>query len=251
MTRYALLIEYDGGRFFGFQRQRDMISVQQFLEDTIAIFTKHPVIIHAAGRTDTGVHALGQVAHFDTPCLLDPYKLKGFLNHYGRFVGVSVHKIAVVDDHFHARFSARERTYRYLVINQHAPSPLWEGRALHMPFSLDHERMREAASFFIGHHNFDSFRSKHCQSSHGFRTLNNIDIQDHAPFLTVTVKSLSFLHNQIRIMMGSLLLVGQGKKEPLWIKHLLDNPDRTQSGPTAPPHGLYFEKVTFESDVFA
>lgn len=250
MKRYALLIEYDGSRFFGFQRQRDHTSVQQFLEDTIALFTQHPVVIHASGRTDTGVHALGQVVHFDTDLALDPYKLKGCLNHHGRFVGVSVHEIKEVPHTFHARFSAIERIYHYILLNQRAPSPLLEGRALHVPFDLDSDAMKEASVFFKGHHNFDSFRSSHCQASHAFRTLHDCTITKRLPFITITVKSPSFLHNQIRIMVGSLLYVGQGKKAPSWIKDLLLHPKRTHSGPTAPPHGLYFAHVQFKENLF-
>lgn len=250
MKRYALLVEYDGSRFFGFQRQRDHASVQQFLEETIALMTQHPVIIHASGRTDTGVHALGQVVHFDTNAALDPYKLKGCLNHHGRFVGVSVHEVKAVSQTFHARFSAIERAYHYLILNQQAPSPLFEGRALHVPFNLDVESMKEAAIFFKGHHNFDSFRSAHCQASHAFRTLNACTVTQHFPFITLTVKSPSFLHNQIRIMVGSLLFVGQGKKPPSWIKDLLLYPNRKKSGPTAPPHALYFAHVAFEDAIF-
>ena len=250
MKRYALLIEYDGSRFCGFQRQKDTPSVQQFLEETIAIFTQQPVIIHASGRTDTGVHAVGQVVHFDTKKSLNTHKLKGCLNHHGRFVGVSVHDIQEVSKDFHARFSALQRTYQYIILNQESHSPLLEGRVLHIPFHLDKEAMIEAASFFQGHHNFDSFRSAHCQASHAFRTLNECTITHTPPFLTITVKSPSFLHNQIRIMVGTLLYIGQGKKPPTWIKDLLQNPNRKHAGPTAPPHGLYFTHVQFEENIF-
>lgn len=250
MKRYALLVEYDGGRFFGFQRQKDQPSVQQFLEETIERFTQHPVIIHASGRTDTGVHALGQVVHFETSVPIDVYKLKGCINHYGRMNGVSIHDIVEASSDFHARFSAIGRSYIYVILNQHAHSPLFEKRALHVPFDLDKTSMEKAASFFIGHHNFDSFRSTHCQSPHAIRTMHDFSIQFSHPFVTIRVASPSFLHNQIRIMVGSLLLIGQGKKSPNWIQELLAHPDRTKSGPTAPPHGLYFESVTFKEPIF-
>lgn len=243
--RYAAQIEYNGLSFFGFQRQRTHTSVQAFLEDHISSYTQSPIIIHAAGRTDTGVHALGQVVHFDTINSIDHLRLKGYLNHHGLPLGVSVVDIHAVTDQFHARFSAQNRSYLYLILNRQSPSPLWQQRSAWIKTPLNFESMQHAAQFFKGHHDFDSFRSTHCQAAHARRTLDACCVEQWGDFITIQVSSKSFLHNQIRIMVGSLIHVGQSKKNPSWILDLLTYPGRQNAGPTAPPHGLYFQHVDY------
>ncbi len=250
MPRYALLMEYDGSFFSGFQRQIHQISVQGFLEEKIGIFTKKSVTLHVSGRTDTGVHALGQVAHFDSDETLDPFKLKGCLNHFGRDKGVSILDIKEVSPDFHARFSSLERSYLYIILNRSSPSPLLKGRVAHVVSPLDIKKMQEAACKLLGHHNFESFRSAHCQAKNSFRTLNHCDVSSQRDLVIINVRSRSFLHNQVRILVGTLLHIGLLKKEPSWIDDLLQIPDRTKSGPTAPAEGLYFESVKYAQDIF-
>ncbi|MBX9977265.1 MAG: tRNA pseudouridine(38-40) synthase TruA [Alphaproteobacteria bacterium] len=250
MPRYALLIEYDGSRFFGFQRQREAPSVQQFLEDTITLFVKHPVIIHGAGRTDTGVHALGQVVHFDADHSIDTDKLRGCLNFYGKGKGVSVIDIVHVDDDFHARFSALERSYIYVILNHQSSSALMEGRCTYVYPVLDIEAMARASQKLLGTHDFNGFRSVHCQANNAIRTLNKCTVTQHGSYIVTTLRARSFLHNQVRIMMGTLIQIGLGRQPVTWIDDILNLKDRVKSGPTAPPHGLYFKAVTFDPDVF-
>lgn len=247
--RYALKLEYNGRLFCGFQRQRDAVTVQGVLEDLLQRYTHRPITLHAAGRTDTGVHALGQVVHFDGPDDLDFMRLKGYLNHHALSLGLSIVEIRPVSDDFHARFSALQRFYRYVILNRQAPSTLWGERSAWVKTPLSLHAMQQAARFFIGSHNFDSFRSTQCQAQHAQRTLNLCDVTQSGDFITVHIASKSFLHNQVRIMVGSLISVGQGRHDPTWIQDLLNNPDRRHAGPTAPPYGLYFEKVDYPRDV--
>ncbi len=250
MPRYALLIEYDGSRFCGFQRQLNQPSVQQFLEDMIEIFVKHPVVIHVSGRTDTGVHAFGQVVHFDSPEPIDLRKLRAYLNHFGSRQGVCILDIHVVPNDFHARFSSLERSYLYLILNRSSPSPLMEGRATYVRTLLDVDRMQQAASKLLGYHNFESFRSRHCQSKQVFRTLDECSVVRQGHLVTVHLRSRSFLHNQVRISVGTLIQIGMKRKDPTWIDDLLAIQDRTKAGPTAPAHGLYFKGVKYKQDIF-
>lgn len=249
--RFAALIEYDGRAFYGFQRQREHASVQAFMEDHVASYTKSSIILHAAGRTDAGVHALGQVVHFDVPNDVDPMRLKGYLNHHGLPLGVSVIDIQTVSDNFHARFSAQQRSYVYIIFNRQSPSPLWQHRSAWVKTPLNVHTMQTAAAFFVGAHNFDSFRSAHCQATHGNRTLDLCRVESNGDFIRIYVASKSFLHNQVRIMVGSLMHVGQGKADPAWISDLLTHPSRQHAGPTAPPYGLYFKKVLYPQGLVA
>lgn len=250
MNRYALLIQYNGSKFFGFQLQKTGKSVQGFLEETIAIFTRHPVRIHAAGRTDTGVHAVGQVVHFDTPHDLNTHALAGCINAYGREHGISITAIQKVDSDFHARFSAKAREYIYLIRNHTYPSTLMARKSYHVYTPLDLSLMEEGASKLIGTHDFESFRSTKCQAKHAIRSIDFIRFEKYGDYIKVHLRARSFLHNQVRITVGCLTSIGKGEHPPTWIDELLKLKDRTRSGITAPAHGLYFYHVDYGIDLF-
>ena len=250
MYRYALLIQYDGSQFFGFQFQKNEKSVQGFLEETIGIFTRHPTRIHAAGRTDTGVHAIGQVVHFDTPHDLNTHALAGCINAYGREQGVSVIDIQKVDHDFHARFSAKAREYIYLIRNHTYPSTLMATKSYHVYAPLDLSLMEEGASKLIGTHDFESFRSTKCQAKNAIRSIDFIRFEKYGDYIKIHLRARSFLHNQVRITVGCLTSIGKGEHPPTWIDDLLEAKNRTVSGITAPAHGLYFYHVDYDMNLF-
>lgn len=249
MARYKILIEYDGSRFCGWQRQENLTTVQGSIETALLNLTRDVVCVEGAGRTDAGVHATGQVAHFDLETRITESRLCEGLNHFVREQGISILNVSRVADDFHARFQARQRTYRYQIFNRHAHSSLGLGRYWHVKHALNVKAMQEAAIYFIGHHDFNAFRASECQSKTSIKTLERFDIiphnMDHGIEIHAWISSRSFLHNQVRIMMGSLVHVGLGKKEPHWISDLLQQKQRIQSGPTAPPDGLYLVEVLY------
>jgi tRNA pseudouridine38-40 synthase len=246
MPRYKLTIEYDGTQFFGFQKQAGFISVQELLETSLLKMTRENVIVFGSGRTDTGVHAKGQVVHFDLAKHLPPQKLLEGLNYYMKGKGCCVIESQLVRDDFHSRFDAKERLYRYVILNRPTPSVFEEKRAWHIKKPLDIELMEQGAKLFLGHHDFKAFRSSDCQSKTTVKTLNRCDIErEGADKIFIYISSRSFLHNQVRIMVGTLVEIGLGKKPFTVIAELLENKDRTKGGITAPSHGLYFTHVSF------
>lgn len=249
MYRYKLTIEYDGSRFCGWQKQKDQPSVQGVIEQAIFQLSGAQVCVYGSGRTDAGVHATGQVAHADLPKLFDGYRLREALNAHLRGQGVSIVDAKRAGDTFHARFDAIERSYCYKILMRRAPSPLLDPYMLHVPVRLDIDRMMQASQFFIGQHDFESFRSSQCEAQRTVRILNSFDWCLEGDILMATIKARSFLHNQIRIMMGTLINIGKKEKNPEIIKEFLGNKDKTKTGPTAPPHGLYFVGVKYESDL--
>jgi len=251
LHRYAILLEYDGTRFYGFQYQGELPTVQKFLEETITVFAKEKIRIACAGRTDTGVHALGQVVHFETEKELDSFKLQGCLNYFGRDHGVAAIDIVKTDPMFHSRFSAKERRYAYVICNRKAPSAILHKRIYQVMAPLDVQAMQKVSQKLLGHHNFESFRSNQCQASNAWRTLDECSIRQEGSFIITTLRARSFLHNQVRITMGTLLEIGLGRQEPEWIDALLETNDRTKSGPTIPPYGLYFMGVKYEKEIFS
>ncbi len=245
MPRYRLCIEYDGTFFCGWQRQPNVSSVQQCLEDSLFHLTQESVNVEGAGRTDTGVHALGQVAHVDLKKDWDPFRLKEGLNFFLQEKGVSVLDVGLAQHDFHARFHATSRSYRYLIVNRRPPLVLEKNRAWHVMAPLDIEAMKRAAKHLIGYHNFQSFRSAHCQASCAFKTLYSIEIYNLDDHIITHLHAKSFLHNQVRIIMGTLVSVGLGKFQDDDMPSLLLQRDRTRAGPTAPAEGLYFLSVTY------
>lgn len=245
MTRWKLTIEHDGRPYVGWQRQAQGQSVQQEIEEAITKFSSETVRLHGAGRTDAGVHALGQVAHFDLERPTDAKTVREALNHYLRPQPISILSAEEADPHFHARMSARRRRYRYIVLNREARAALDIGRAWHVPYRLDIAAMGEGASHLIGKHDFTSFRASECQAKSPIKTLDRLDIVTHGTNLIFEVSARSFLHHQVRNMVGTLILVGRGKWLPDQVAQALAARDRTAAGPTAPPDGLYLVGVDY------
>jgi tRNA pseudouridine38-40 synthase len=245
MPRYKLTIEYDGGPFRGWQRQSDGDSVQQALEDAVRGFCSEDVQVVAAGRTDAGVHARGQVAHLDLSRLVTPETLRNALNYHLRPRPVTVLATAAVADDFHARFSAKARHYLYRIVNRRAPLALEAGRAWQVPAHLDSEIMQEAAQRLIGRHDFTSFRSALCQAKSPVKTLDRLTIRRLGDRIEIAALGRSFLHHQVRNMVGTLKLVGEGRFPVSHVEAVLAARDRAAAGPTAPACGLYLMHVDY------
>lgn len=238
MPRWRLTIEYDGAPFVGWQRQDNGPSVQQAVEDAILRFCGERAVVHGAGRTDAGVHAAGQVAHVDLPSAAAPSTMRDAINFHLRPAPVVVVEAAVVADDFHARFSARGRRYRYRIMDRPAPPALERGRVWWTPLPLDVERMAEAAALLEGHHDFTSFRSTMCGARSALRTLDKVAVRRVGTEIVVEAAARSFLHNQVRIISGTLKRVGEGKWTAADVAETLAARDRTRAGPTAPACGL-------------
>jgi tRNA pseudouridine38-40 synthase len=243
--RYRLTLEYDGRPFCGWQRQADKLSVQQALEEAIAHFSGETVVTQAAGRTDAGVHALGQVAHFDLERQWDPFKVREALNFHLKPHPVAVLEAEAVTDAFEARFSATARSYEYRILNRRARPALDEGKVWHVPVPLDVDAMHAAAQLILGRHDFSTFRAAECQANSPIRTLDLFTVSREGEIIAVRAKARSFLHSQVRSMVGSLKLVGDGKWSPSDFRAVLDAADRARCGPLAPPDGLYLTAVDY------
>jgi tRNA pseudouridine38-40 synthase len=245
MTRWRLLIEYDGGSFVGWQRQDNGRSVQQTLEEAVHGFTQETVTVHGAGRTDSGVHALGQVAHFDLARETDSATVRDAVNFHLKPDPVTILEAAEVDQDFHARFSAIGRHYRYRILNRRAPAAVERGHVWHIPVELDWRAMHEAGQTLTGQHDFTSFRAAECQSDSPVKTLDALSVERHANDVVIEARARSFLHNQVRIIVGTLRLVGEGKWSSADVEEALAARDRARAGPTAPPDGLYLTRVDY------
>ncbi len=249
--RWALLVEYDGGPFVGWQRQASGPSVQAVLEQAAGKLNGGaPVVVIAAGRTDAGVHAAGQVAHLDLPARFDPTRVREALNYHIGAHPVSVVRAAMVGDDFSARHSARARHYRYVILNRRARAAIDRGRVWHVARSLDVAAMAEAATGLLGRHDFTSFRASACQAASPVRTLDRLDVIRVGDRIEIAASARSFLHHQVRNMVGSLKLVGQGVWPPGRMAAALDARDRAAAGPTAPPDGLCLMAVDYDPDPF-
>jgi tRNA pseudouridine38-40 synthase len=247
VTRYKLLVEYDGAGFVGWQRQTNGPSVQQALEDAIAGFSGEFVRVYGAGRTDAGVHAAGQVAHFDLEKATDGKTVANALNAHLRPLAVAVLGAEAVGDDFHARTSARQRHYLYRMVNRRAAPALARGRAWHVQVELDADLMHQAAQVLVGRHDFTSFRASLCQAASPVKTLTELSVARHGEEILVTARARSFLHHQVRNMVGTLKLVGEGKWSSDDLAAALAARDRAKGGPTAPAHGLCLMDVGYES----
>jgi len=246
VSRYKLTIEYDGAPFVGWQRQDNGPSIQGAIEDAVFAFCGERVAVHGAGRTDTGVHALGQVAHFDLAEDKPTDTVRAAVNFHLRPNPVVVTEAEIVADDFHARFSATARRYRYLILNRRAPPALDRGRVWHVPVPLDAASMADAARLLIGHHDFNSFRSTACQAASSVKTLDQLDVTRDGDTIRIDIGARSFLHNQVRILVGTLQLVGRGQWSRSDVESALAARDRTRAGPTAPPQGLCLMAVRYE-----
>ncbi len=245
MPRFKLTIEYDGTPYSGWQRQEGVPTIQQTLEEVSADFLQEKITIWGSGRTDAGVHAKGQVAHFDTTKTYTPLKVQGALNKRLKTVPISILAVEEVDEDFHARFSATSRSYEYRILNRRSPPALDVNRVLWIAHPLDCEAMQEAANHLIGHHDFTSFRDSQCQSSTPLKTLDELSILKHHEFIIIKARARSFLHHQVRNMVGTLKRVGEGAWEPGKVKEILEGRDRRLAGPTVTPSGLYLTAVGF------
>lgn len=245
MPRYKLLIEYDGTPFVGWQFQADGLSVQGAIETAIAALTGERVTIQGAGRTDAGVHALGQVAHADLARPLPTDTIRDGLNAHLRPHPVAILNAEEVDVSFNARLSARRRHYRYRIVNRRPDLTLDRLRAWRVPRPLDAPAMHAAAQRLVGHHDFTTFRSSECQAPSPVKTLDRLDVTRQGEEVIVACSARSFLHNQVRSMVGSLALVGDGKWSADDLAAALAARDRSACGQVAPPQGLYLVRVDY------
>jgi tRNA pseudouridine38-40 synthase len=245
MPRYRLTLEYDGTPFSGWQRQAGAPSVQQALEEAIARFSGERVSVQAAGRTDAGVHALGQVVHVDLSRDWDPFRIGEALNHHLKPDPVAVLAVAAVEKSFEARFSATARHYEYRILNRRARPALAANRVWHVAVPLDHAAMAAAAALILGRHDFSTFRAAECQARSPLRTLDRFSVRREGEVVVAEASARSFLHSQVRSMVGSLKLVGEGRWRPGDFRAALDAADRARCGPLAPPQGLYLTRVDY------
>lgn len=254
MTRFALLIEYDGTGFAGWQRQADVLSVQEVVEAAFLPIEPAPVTIQCAGRTDAGVHGLGQVAHCDLAGDWDGFKLAGALNYHMKPHRVAVLEARAVGPEFSARFDAVQRHYVYRLQSRRAPLALDHGRVWSVGYALDEEPMREAAQHLVGTHDFTTFRSVQCQSKSPVKSIDAVRIDEVAVNggreYQVRISARSFLHNQVRSIVGTLERVGAGRWSVERFADALDRAERSACGPVAPPEGLYLERVDYAEAIF-
>jgi len=249
MTRFRLLVEYDGRPFMGWQRQAHGPSVQQAIEEAAQAITGETVILHAAGRTDAGVHALGMTAHVDIERPITPHRLADGLNAKLRPQPIAILRAEEAAPDFHARFSCIGRRYIYRIANRRAPLALEAGRAWRVPVTLHADVMNKAAQVLVGHHDFTTFRSAHCQSDSPVKTLDLLKVRRLGPTIEIEAAARSFLHHQVRSMVGCLELVGRGKWSERDLRAALQARDRAALGFNAPPDGLYFVEALYEGDV--
>ena len=245
MFRYAITIEYDGTDFYGWQKQPDQRTVQGDIEKAIERFSGEKASISAAGRTDSGVHARGQVAHFDLSKEWDSFRIQEALNYHLRPNEIAIIAANAVPQDFEARFSAKKRYYEYIISNRRAPAVLEKNRVWHVPIKLDENTMQQAANLVIGKHDFTTFRSVECQSKSPIKTIDSFEVRRELDHIVINAKALSFLHHQIRSLVGSLKLVGAGKWSVKDFDNALKAKSRQRCGTQAPAAGLYLTKVDY------
>lgn len=248
MPRYKLTIEYDGAPFAGWQRQDNAPSVQEELEKAAQKLDQSTVTVQGAGRTDSGVHALGQVAHIDLTKDLAEDKVRDALNYHLKPNPVAVLEAERVSDEFHARFSATQRHYLYRIIDRRVPLTLDRGQVWRVPRALDASAMHKAVQFLVGTHDFTTFRDAQCQAESPVKSIDKVAVARYGEEVQLTIEARSFLHRQVRSITGSLVEVGFGKWSPQDFKAALDAADRSRCGPVAPPDGLYLTAVDYPAD---
>jgi tRNA pseudouridine38-40 synthase len=245
VTRWRLTVEFDGGPFMGWQRQDNAPSVQGRIEAAIFRMTSEQVAVHGAGRTDSGVHALAMSAHADIAKSFTPHRLRDGINALVRPDPISILTAEPAADDWHARFSCIGRRYEYRILNRRAPPAVERGKIWHIPSPLDLEAMSEGAAMLVGTHDFTTFRSAHCQSKSPVKTLDRLEITREDEQVRIQAEARSFLHHQVRSMVGCLAMVGRGQWAPADIKTALDARDRAALGVNAPPDGLYFVEAVY------
>ena len=245
MARYKLVLEYHGHPFVGWQRQKNGISVQQVIEDAITEFSGEKSSTHVAGRTDAGVHATGQVCHFDLIKNTDVHTIRDAINFHVKPYPVSVLTAELVNEEFHARFSATERTYLYKITNRRAPPAVEKGLSWHIPQQLNTDAMNNAAQILVGRHDFSTFRAVGCQANSPIKTLDYLSVERDKEMIFVSTQARSFLYHQVRNIVGTLKLVGVEKWSVEDMVEALAAKDRSRGGQTAPAHGLYLRRVAY------
>lgn len=251
MPRFSITVEYDGTPFAGWQMQAHEPSVQGALTEALHRFTGETVTVKGAGRTDAGVHALGQVAHFDLARAWEPGRVRDALNYHLKPAPVSVVECAAVDDSFDARFSATGRQYLYRILARRARPALDANRVWWVPYDLDAGAMHLAAQTLLGRHDFTTFRAAGCQAKSPIKTLDRLDVVQASLEIHILAEARSFLHSQVRSMAGTLKLAGEGRLSPADVRAALDACDRARCGPVAPPTGLYLTAVRYRDSASA
>lgn len=247
MRHIKLTVEYDGSDFHGWQRQPDRVTVQGCIEKALHHITGQTITINGSGRTDAGVHAKEHVCHFEIDC---KHALVAFKDGVNRFTpdSISILKVEVVTNNFHARFSATERQYSFLVLNRRAPSSLWRFRAVHILQPLDTDLMKKSLECLVGEHDFSAFRTSECGSSTPICFMKHVSMEVDGDIIKFTIKGDHFLHNMIRITVGTAVDIGRGIIPADSFERMLKSKDRNDGGKTLPPQGLYFDKVTYRDD---
>jgi tRNA pseudouridine38-40 synthase len=248
VTRFRLTIEYDGGPFMGWQRQPHGPTVQQVIEEAVEAITGKKATLHAAGRTDAGVHAIAMAAHVDIDKKITPFRLTEGLNARLRPLPVAILAAQPVAQDWHARFTCLGRRYVYRIVNRRAPLAIEQGHAWQIGIPLDVEAMQAAARRLIGLHDFTTFRSAHCQSESPVKTLDRLDVRRQGEVIEIRAAARSFLHHQVRSMVGCLKLVGRGKWSADDLEAALEARDRAALGLNAPPDGLYFAAALYPGE---
>lgn len=244
MIKYAACIEYDGTNYCGWQRLSHAPSIQAEVEKALSFVANHPVDLTCSGRTDSGVHGIGQIVHFDSDAVRNEKAWRMGCN-TNLPDDIALRWIQPIADDFHARFSARSRRYRYIILNHHVRPALLNNKVCWYRDALDEERMQIAANFLLGENDFSSFRAAGCQAKHAMRELQDIHISREGRFIYIDIVANAFLHHMVRNIVGSLFEVGDGRRPPEWFSELLNVKDRTKAGVTAPACGLYFVSVQY------
>ncbi len=246
MPRYKIEIEYDGTNYAGWQKQPDQVTIQEIIQKALFKSFKETIEIFGSGRTDAGVHAFGQVAHFDLEKNLSDFEMMMSINqNIGYDNNIAIVGCKIVDDDFNSRFHAKMRYYQYKILNRKAKLTLNKNRVWHIPQDLDLEKMKKASKYLIGKHDFSSFRDSECQTRSPIRTINDIKIEKNNDLIIFEVSAKSFLHHMVRNIVGTIYLAGRGKIKPEEVENIIKLKDRTKSGPNAPACGLYFLKVEY------
>jgi len=248
MPRIKLKIEYDGTEYVGWQAQRNGVSIQGEIEESLKQIFNQEIKLYVAGRTDAGVHALSQVAHFDIENLsIETDKIFKALNFFlkKKKNKITILESKIVNKNFHSRFSVRKKYYLYQVFNRETQSYIQENKVWFIPQKINIERMKNASKFFLGKNDLNAFRSIDCQAKSSIRTIDEIKIKKESDFIKLRISGKSFLHNQVRIMVGTLIQVGKEILKETDIKRIIQSKDRKNAGPTAPPSGLYLERILY------
>ena len=247
MVRYRLTVEYDGGPYVGWQRQNTGLGVQQVVEDAIPAFSGENPRVFCAGRTDAGVHAYGQVAHFDlVRSDMSANTVRDALNHHMKPHPVSIIDVQIVADGFHARFRATEREYLYRILNRRARPTIERGHVWWVPQPLDAKAMHDGAQLLVGQHDFTTFRATICQAKSPIKTMRELTVTRMGDEIHIKARARSFLHHQVRNLVGTLKYIGEAKWTARDLQAALDAKDRAVGGPTSPPDGLYLMRVSYD-----